>query len=108
MVRKVCRAFATSVNGGAKPVAKRLDFSGNQRRDVTRAPLQAELAGDDSRGVEQILADKRLMWPDTLSWGPNAELYVTASQIEKMPRFNDGVSTRTEPYKLWKIIEMRR
>lgn len=61
-----------------------------------------------TKSIEQILADKRLMWPDTLSWGPKAELYVTASQIEKMPRFNDGVSTRTEPYKLWKITELHR
>jgi len=56
-----------------------------------------------SKRVEQIIADKRLLWPDTLSWAPNGEMYVTASQIENMPRFNNGKSTRTEPYKLWKI-----
>ncbi len=56
-----------------------------------------------SRRVEQVIADKRLLWPDTLSWGPNGEMYVTASQIENMPRFNNGKSTRTDPYKLWKI-----
>jgi sugar lactone lactonase YvrE len=56
-----------------------------------------------SKKIEPVIADKRLLWPDTLSWGPNGELYVTASQIENMPRFNDGKSTRTEPYKLWKI-----
>ena len=56
-----------------------------------------------TKSIEQVIADKRLMWPDTLSWGPNDELYVTASQIENMPRFNDGKSTQTEPYKLWKI-----
>jgi sugar lactone lactonase YvrE len=53
-----------------------------------------------SKRVEQVVADKRLLWPDTLSWGPNGEMYVTASQIENMPRFNNGKSTRTEPYKL--------
>ncbi|MFL6545218.1 MAG: L-dopachrome tautomerase-related protein, partial [Candidatus Udaeobacter sp.] len=53
-----------------------------------------------SKRVEQIIADKRLFWPDTLSWAPNGELYVTASQIENMPRFNNGKSTRNEPYKL--------
>lgn len=56
-----------------------------------------------TKSLEQLIADKRLLWPDTLSWGPNDELYVTASQIENMPRFNNGHSTRTEPYKLWKI-----
>jgi sugar lactone lactonase YvrE len=61
-----------------------------------------------NKRVEQIVADKRLLWPDTLSWGPNSELYVTASQIENMPRFNNGKSTRIEPYKLWKIIGIKR
>jgi len=56
-----------------------------------------------SKRVERIIEDRRLLWPDTLSWGPKGELYVTASQIENMPRFNNGKSTRTEPYKLWKI-----
>jgi sugar lactone lactonase YvrE len=61
-----------------------------------------------SKRVEQIIADKRLLWPDTLSWGPDGEMYVSASQIENMPRFNNGKSTRTEPYKLWKIIGINR
>jgi sugar lactone lactonase YvrE len=56
-----------------------------------------------SKRVEPFIADKRLLWPDTLSWGRNAELYVTASQIQNMPRFNNGRSTQTEPYQLWKI-----
>lgn len=60
----------------------------------------------ESKRVEPVIADKRLLWPDTLSWGPNGEMYVTASQIENMPRFNDGKSTRTEPYKLWKITDI--
>jgi sugar lactone lactonase YvrE len=61
-----------------------------------------------SRRVEQVIADKRLLWPDTLSWGPNGEMYVTASQIENMPRFNNGKSTRSDPYKLWKITGINR
>jgi sugar lactone lactonase YvrE len=56
-----------------------------------------------SQKLEAVVTDKRLLWPDTLSRGVNSDLYVTASQIENMPRFNDGKSTRTEPYKLWKI-----
>ena len=56
-----------------------------------------------TKNIEPIVADKRLLWPDTLSWGPGGKLYVTASQIENMPRFNNGKSTRTEPYKLFKV-----
>ena len=60
-----------------------------------------------SNKIEPVIADKRLLWPDTLSWGLNGDLYVTASQIENMPRFNNGKSTRTEPYKLWKITGIK-
>jgi sugar lactone lactonase YvrE len=60
-----------------------------------------------TKRVKPIIADKRLLWPDTLSWGPNNEIYVTASQIENMPRFNKGKSTRTESYKLWKITGIK-
>jgi len=56
-----------------------------------------------SKNIEPVIADEQLLWPDTLSWGSHGELYVTASQIENMPRFNNGVSARTGPYKLWKI-----
>jgi len=56
-----------------------------------------------TKNIEPVVTDERLRWPDTLSWGPGGELYVTASQIENMPRFNNGRSTRTEPYQLWKV-----
>src|SRR3954471_6038233 len=58
-------------------------------------------AGADKAAA--IITDKRLSWPDTLAWGPAGELYVTASQIQNMPRYNSGKSTRTEAYKLWKV-----
>lgn len=56
-----------------------------------------------TKNIEPVIGDNQLLWPDTLSWGPSGELYVTASQIENMPRFNNGASTRTGPYKLFKI-----
>ncbi len=59
-----------------------------------------------AKKVEQVIADKRLLWPDTMSWGPGGELYVTTSQIENMPKYNGGKSTRTEPYRLFKVTEL--
>jgi sugar lactone lactonase YvrE len=53
--------------------------------------------------VETVITDKRLLWPDTMSWGPGGYLSVTESQIENMPRLNGGKTTRTEPYHLFKI-----
>jgi sugar lactone lactonase YvrE len=59
-----------------------------------------------TKNIEPVVADKRLLWPDTMSWGPHGELYVTVSQIENMARFNNGISTRTEPYRLWKVTNL--
>jgi sugar lactone lactonase YvrE len=47
--------------------------------------------------LERVVQDKRVSWPDSMAWGPDGALYVTASQIQNMPRFNNGKSTRTEP-----------
>lgn len=60
----------------------------------------------NTHNLEPVIADKRLLWPDTMSWAPNHEIYVTASQIENMPRFNNGHSTRSQPYKLWKVTDL--
>ena len=54
--------------------------------------------------LNQVIQDKRLSWPDTLSWGSDRVLYVTCSQIQNSPRFNGGISVRTEPYRLFKVI----
>ncbi|MES2571057.1 MAG: L-dopachrome tautomerase-related protein [Verrucomicrobiota bacterium] len=56
-----------------------------------------------SKGVVRVVVDKRLQWPDSLSWAPDKSLYVTTSQIQNMPRFNGGKSARVEPYKVYKI-----
>jgi len=60
-----------------------------------------------TRKVSQVIQDRRLSWPDTLSWGPEGALYVTCSQIQNSPRFNSGASSRTEPYRLFKVIGVR-
>ena len=57
--------------------------------------------------VSQVIKDKRLSWPDTLSWGPEGALYVTCSQIQNSPRFNGGRNVRVEPYRLFKVIGVR-
>jgi len=56
-----------------------------------------------TKSLTKVIQDKRLSWPDSMSWGPGGQLYVTASQIENMPRFNGGRSARTEPYKVFRL-----
>ncbi|HEY4283534.1 MAG TPA: L-dopachrome tautomerase-related protein [Chthoniobacterales bacterium] len=56
-----------------------------------------------TRKTETVIEDKRLSWPDTLSWGPQETLYVACSQIQSSPRFNQGKNLRTDPYRVFKI-----
>lgn len=57
----------------------------------------------ETKKTTTVITDPQLSWPDSLSWGPDGMIYVTASQIQNMPRFNNGESTRTTPYKVFKV-----
>jgi sugar lactone lactonase YvrE len=50
-----------------------------------------------------IIKDDRLQWPDTLCRGPQNSIYVTTSQIHRMPKYNGGTNKRTEPFRLYQI-----
>jgi hypothetical protein len=41
--------------------------------------------------VMTLVEDSRLQWPDTMAWGPNHVLFVTASQNHRMPNNHGGV-----------------
>ena len=59
---------------------------------------------DPGTGKSQtVIRDERLQWPDTMSWGPSGELYVTTSQIHRMPKFHAGQSARKEPYRVYML-----
>ena len=51
-------------------------------------------------GVETVLTDRRLRWPDTFSEGPDGTIYLTASHIQDTAWFKPGApaSIRTELY----------
>jgi sugar lactone lactonase YvrE len=57
----------------------------------------------ESGKATAVVEDKRLQWPDTLSWGPEGYLYITTSQIHRTPKYNQGVSKLEEPFKLFRI-----
>ncbi len=50
-----------------------------------------------------VVGDKLLRWPDSMCIGPDDNLYFTASQIDGMPRFNNGTDKRTPPYRIFRI-----
>jgi hypothetical protein len=43
-----------------------------------------------------------------MSWSAGGDLYVTSSQIENMPMFANGQSSRTERYWLFEVTGLVR
>ncbi len=76
-----------------------MDARGNlYLTDVTHDAV-TRLAPDG--GLERVVEDRKLQWPDTMSEGPDGTLYVSASHINNSPPFNQGLSTRNEPYRVF-------
>ncbi len=53
--------------------------------------------------LDTIVKDDVIRWPDSIAVSPDDDLYFTASQIHRMPRFNYGKDERILPYKLFRI-----
>jgi len=52
---------------------------------------------------QTIVHDPRVLWPDTLSVGPDGYLYFTANQLHRQPGFHGGKDERQKPYALFRI-----
>ncbi|WP_176016971.1 L-dopachrome tautomerase-related protein [Burkholderia sp. BCC0398] len=52
---------------------------------------------------QTILHDPRVLWPDTLSVGPDGYLYFTANQLHRQPVFHGGKDERQKPYALFRV-----
>jgi hypothetical protein len=46
----------------------------------------------------RLFSDPRLLWPDSLAMDAQGRVYVTASQIQRMPWFHGGKDERKAPY----------
>ena len=57
----------------------------------------------NTKKVETVIADDRLQWPDTLAWGPGGYLYVTTSQIHRMPKYHGGQSKQKGPFAVYRM-----
>ncbi|MSM38614.1 MAG: hypothetical protein GJT30_03190 [Geobacter sp.] len=78
-------------------------MDGNDNLYLTALEDNAIKRYSSDGSITTIVKDDQMQWPDSMDISPDDYLYVTASQIHRMPRFNDGKDLRVIPYKVFKI-----
>jgi sugar lactone lactonase YvrE len=53
---------------------------------------------------ELLVADRRLVWPDRMTFGPDGYLYLTASQDDRSPRYHEGADLRRKPFHVYRVF----
>jgi sugar lactone lactonase YvrE len=61
------------------------------------------LADDTGKEWETVVHDPRLLWADTMSIANDGYLYVTANQLHRQPRYQEGKDLRRKPYVLFRV-----
>lgn len=70
---------------------------------LTNYEYNAILCKGSNGEIKTIAHDPRLLWPDTLSLASDEYLYVTANQLHRQARYNNGQDLRQKPYTLFRI-----
>ena len=61
------------------------------------------LANDTGTEWETVVHDPRLLWADTMSIANDGYLYVTANQLHRQPKYQEGKDLRRKPYVLFRV-----
>ena len=61
------------------------------------------LASDTGKAWETVVHDSRLLWADTMSVATDGYLYVTANQLHRQPKYQEGKDLRRKPYTLFRV-----
>lgn len=58
---------------------------------------------DTGKAWETVVHDARLLWADTMSVATDGYLYVTANQLHRQPKYQEGKDLRVKPYTLFRV-----
>ena len=56
-----------------------------------------------SGDLQTLVHDERLLWPDTMSVANDGYLYVTANQLHRQAKYQEGEDLRVYPYSLFRV-----
>ena len=70
---------------------------------LTDSPQHAIRRVTPAGHLKTVARDARLIWPDSFAVGPDGFLYVTAAQIERTPKWNNGEDRVQYPFRLYKL-----
>ena len=77
------------------------DESGNVY--LTDSPDKAIRYYTPDRQLKTLVQDNRLLWPDSFGIGSDGYLYVTAAQIHRTKRYNNGQDKVGYPFRLYRV-----
>src|ERR1700680_1876288 len=102
---------ATIKNLGDKGEVGGLEADAQGRVYLTNGEFNAIRRFDPSQGTadtfnppfETVVHNRQLGWPDSPALGKDGTLYITSSQVNRLPVFNAGQDLRQPPYFLYKV-----
>jgi sugar lactone lactonase YvrE len=70
---------------------------------LTDSPRKAVRYFTADRKLKTLVTDNRLLWPDSFAVGPDGYLYLTAAQIQRTKRYNNGDDKVDYPFRLYRM-----
>ncbi|MFD2934473.1 L-dopachrome tautomerase-related protein [Spirosoma flavum] len=70
---------------------------------MTNSPDKAVRYLTPDRQLKTLVRDSRLLWPDSFAVGSDGYLYLTAAQIQRTKRYNNGQDKVDYPFRLYRM-----